>query len=283
MKINKMIKTLIEKIVTTAVSNNTFWKLLYPLVHMSNYLKIRRKKYQRINMELNRFNGMFDGLEVLNGPFKGMKYPDFKSVGSSFYPKLLGSYEKELHEYIDQCFFKGYSELIDVGCAEGYYAVGFALKNTNIQVHAYDTDNQARLLCEKMAKLNGVDKKISIKDKLDEEGLSNFKFNGKCLIICDAEGFEIELFTKTSIQNLKNCDLLIETHDFLNLEISTRMYELFFETHDIRIIKSVDDVQKVKYYHYPILSSFDLNDRKMILAENRPSIMEWLILEAKFQ
>jgi hypothetical protein len=151
-----MFRKSIEKVVTKAVSYNFIWKILYPFVLTSNYLKVKRKKIQLNNMDWNRFNGLFDRLEVLNGPFKGMKYPDFKSVGSSFYPKLLGSYEKELHEVIIQFFSKNYSELIDVGCAEGYYAVGFALKNADMQVHAYDTDNQARLLCEKMAKLNGI-------------------------------------------------------------------------------------------------------------------------------
>ena len=33
---------------------------------------------------------------VLNGIFRGMTYPNFISVGSTLFPKLLGSYEKEL-------------------------------------------------------------------------------------------------------------------------------------------------------------------------------------------
>jgi hypothetical protein len=39
--------------------------------------------------------------EVVAGPFTGMKYPG-KSVGSAYCPKLLGTYELELAEVIDQ-------------------------------------------------------------------------------------------------------------------------------------------------------------------------------------
>jgi hypothetical protein len=35
-------------------------------------------------------------LVVMNGVFKGMKYPKLKSIGSSLAPKILGSYEREI-------------------------------------------------------------------------------------------------------------------------------------------------------------------------------------------
>ena len=43
------------------------------------------------------------------------------------------------------------------------------------------------------------------------------------------------------IGNLKKCDLLIETHDFLDLSISGDLLRLFDNTHHIQIIKSIDD------------------------------------------
>src|SRR5512140_2013789 len=66
-----------------------------------------------------------DRLEVLSGPFKGMRYGDF-SYNSALIPKLLGTYEADLHNWVGEALATGYDAVINVGCAEGYYAVGFA-------------------------------------------------------------------------------------------------------------------------------------------------------------
>lgn len=41
-------------------------------------------------------------------------------------PNLVGSYESELHLQIEQLILERPQVVIDVGCAEGYYAVGLA-------------------------------------------------------------------------------------------------------------------------------------------------------------
>src|SRR5436190_882004 len=64
--------------------------------------------------------------KVLGGIFKGLQYPRFESSGSGLVTKLLGSYENELHPFIQQLGANKYTEIIDIGCAEGYYAVGLA-------------------------------------------------------------------------------------------------------------------------------------------------------------
>src|ERR1700751_5228426 len=67
------------------------------------------------------------GEQILEGPFEGMKYP-YDVVLSSCVPKLVGCYEEELHSVIEQIIRGRYSIVVNVGCAEGYYAVGLALK-----------------------------------------------------------------------------------------------------------------------------------------------------------
>jgi hypothetical protein len=272
---------IIDRIIIKAVKNKFIWSLLNPFIVAADYIMAIRKKIRLPYTNWSKFNNLFIELTVLNGPFRGMQYPDFKSVGSALYPKLLGSYEKELHNEIEKFISSDYTELIDVGCAEGYYAVGFALKNKNLKVYAYDIDKEARELCERMAILNNVKDRISIHSQLDEIELSTFKFKERGLVICDTEGFEKKIFTPISIPNLKNCDLLIETHDFIDLDISSKLCELFSDTHYISVIQSVDDVQKVKYHNYPLLESFSPIEKKLILSEHRSSIMEWLILRSK--
>ena len=66
-----------------------------------------------------------DGV-VRHGPFAGLQYPELTAVGSALYPKLLGSYQREIQGWIEEICAAGYSEIVDVGFAEGYYAVGLA-------------------------------------------------------------------------------------------------------------------------------------------------------------
>src|SRR4051812_22623153 len=81
---------------------------------------------------------------VLSGPFEGMHYSD-RSVGSAFFPKVLGTYERELHERIRACFQMGVRTVIDVGAAEGYYAVGLAMRIPGVQVVAFETEEAGRV------------------------------------------------------------------------------------------------------------------------------------------
>ena len=45
-------------------------------------------------------------------------------MGSVLIPKLLGSYEQELQPLLQRLAAQNYSEIVDIGCAEGYYAIG---------------------------------------------------------------------------------------------------------------------------------------------------------------
>lgn len=226
---------------------------------------------------------LFEKKEVLNGPFKGLRYSSLDAVGSALWPKLLGSYEKELHAIIYSFCRKQYSIIIDIGCAEGYYAIGFARRIPTSKIIAYDTDDKARRLCRKMARLNGVEKRVVIKALCDSGELKEFNFNrnGRGLIISDCEGYESQLFNASNVSNLKRCDLLIETHDFIDIYISTYIANLFSKTHDIIRIKSIDDIEKAKTYSFPETVDLDLNTKKFLYGESRPAIMEWIVCLSK--
>ena len=109
---------------------------------------------------------------------------------------------------------KNYSQFLDVGCAEGYYAVGFAIRNRDAKVVAYDIEETARKLCLEIPK-SIVEKNIVIKkQECTSEELRLFNFSEPTLLMCDCEGFELELFTENNVQNLSSCDLLlIEAHE----------------------------------------------------------------------
>ncbi len=65
------------------------------------------------------------GWEVAGGPFASMQYvPDAFSVAIT--ARLVGCYEAELHNTIEEVIARRPPLVVNVGCAEGYYAVGLA-------------------------------------------------------------------------------------------------------------------------------------------------------------
>lgn len=217
---------------------------------------------------------------VQNGPFRGMKYTS-QSYGSSLLPKLIGTYESELHPAIEELLRNDYSTIIDIGCAEGYYAVGLGMRCPRAQVFAFDTAPSARQLCTQLAEINGIANRIHIDGFCDGAKLASLCNARRALVISDCEGYEYLLFTEDVVPALSRHDLIIEAHDFINIEITSKLRERFSLTHEIESIKSTDDIQKAHTYQSDLLRPFDTITRKLILAERRPAIMEWLVMTSR--
>src|SRR3954471_17960548 len=62
------------------------------------------------------------GLTVSGGPFAGPTYPARPPLPLA--PKLLGIYERELHGAIEAAIRAAPETIVNVGSADGYYAVG---------------------------------------------------------------------------------------------------------------------------------------------------------------
>lgn len=84
---------------------------------------------ERASLERKIVSALTPELKVIKGPFEGMKYPSLRAAGSALVPKLIGTYEIELTPYIMKIIEKNYSIILNIGSAEGYYAVGLALRS----------------------------------------------------------------------------------------------------------------------------------------------------------
>jgi len=265
------------------VHKKIVWSLLSPVVKVSNHLQQLRNNttFTDLHDHYQRFRQILKTPVVKNGPFTGMKYPGFSSFGSVIFPKILGSYEKELTHIIEEVCHQPYNHVLDIGSAEGYYAIGLALRIPQTKVYAYDINEQANNACRQMAELNGVHNRIFIEKECSAETLKAFDFGERSLIICDCEGYEKELFSVGNVSNLTKCDLLIEVHDFVDLNISGHLQKVFIHTHELTSVKSTDDIAKVREYQYEELNGLSLEDRFLFLQESRPYIMEWQYWKAK--
>lgn len=218
---------------------------------------------------------------VISGPFQGMLYGS-QAFGSAYYPKILGTYELEIHGLISDLIKVNFDSVINVGAGEGYYAVGLARSSANTRIIAYEMNPEAPAVIYENAKLNDVQERVIIKDYCSVDDLRQTldQINPQeksCLILMDVEGAELDLLKPDLIPALKQCHLLVELHDCYIPGLDDTIISLFQESHKQTRIWSVD--RKTK--HLPFHSIF-LDERLLILTnEFRPKGMSWLYLEPK--
>ena len=215
------------------------------------------------------------GRHVLSGPFTGMAYVT-QARGSALMPKLLGSYEEELHGVIEKIVATDYAAVIDIGCAEGYYATGLAMRMPSAQVYAFDTDLSAQALCVEMARLNAIEARINISGECRIDDL-NTLITKRTLIICDCEGFESEILRPDLVPAMARADILVELHDHVQPGITPLLLRRFEDTHRVTMITATGRDAA----HYPQLRFPDLKNRQMAVSEFRPSGQQWAYLESK--
>jgi len=68
--------------------------------------------------------------------------------------KLLGFYEQELRPFIEAVIEWKPDVVLNVGCAEGYYAIGMAKRILGAKIFAYDVDPLAQAACKTARDLN---------------------------------------------------------------------------------------------------------------------------------
>jgi SAM-dependent methyltransferase len=222
-----------------------------------------------------------DELTVLNGPFAGLRYPTATSIGSRLFPKLLGTYESELHSLIEGACKITYSRVLDIGCAEGYYAVGLARRIPNATIYAYDTNPTALTACRALAAMNGVQNRCVLSGECTREALRLLANQPRSLIISDCEGYEDHLFAADVIPSLRGHDCLIETHDFLGQPILERLLARFRPSHDCTVVPTTTDAAKLCGNVSGQLGNFTEADQRLLVSEGRPGPMTWLFAASR--
>lgn len=194
----------------------TVARLILPQPAFERLRSIRSRIFQRKQLEsygvLKAGAEFIDryGLAVRYGSFAGMVYPRDSAESRNIIPKLLGTYEQEIQDAIRQILTRQYDVVIDIGSAEGYYAVGFA-RAFGTRVLAYDPEPIERAFCTEMARLNGVNGLVELRDLFLAENVAEFR-EMRVLCLCDCEGFEEQIFTRNTVQDTKRWDLIIELH-----------------------------------------------------------------------
>jgi len=188
------------------------------------------------------------GRRVASGPFRGMKL----AMPLPHLSCLLGIYEHELFEvWQSWCEKHETFKFIDIGAADGYYAVGLALQPQTKLVKAFEASEERQAIIRANAKVNHVADRVLVAGwcgvqeltaELEDAGRSGHKV---CLL-CDIEGGERDLLDPARIPMLRYAHIAVEIHGDCDRIIDAR----FSATHEIRRYverdRSIDDLPALR-------------------------------------
>ncbi|WP_112662701.1 50S ribosomal protein L11 methyltransferase [Microvirga flavescens] len=223
-----------------------------------------------------------DGTTVRGGPFAGLKYLPGASEGG-LAPKLLGVYEAALQPFFAEAPAQNYDTVLNVGCAEGFYAVGSARLLPQAQVLAWDIDPRARKLCAELALLNDVEARISLREEFKAEAVDEVASELSAslgrrpsgLLIMDCEGAEFALLD-SNVADFGWLDIVVEVHPGPGRSAAD-LIERFRATHEIEEKQAQTVVPELPDW----LNGLGHLDQLLAVWEWRAIPTPWLIMRRK--
>jgi Ribosomal protein L11 methyltransferase (PrmA) len=275
MRLRSKVKAVLAEFIIS-VEKNSFVKLLFRyLLRKTGTGRLFKIVARFRRMELTERLISIYGNCVQSGPFVGMELPDGKAWrDGDRAPKLLGCYEASLHAHLLKAVERAPGTVVNVGCAEGYYAVGLARLLPDAEGFAFDINPQAVAVCDHAAEVNGVSNRLVVNGLCTTEILGQLVARGRRpLIFMDCEGGELELLDPARVPLLVSCDIIVETHDFLLRSITATLLERLRTSHTVELVGggARDPNKFVK------LESWWEFDRWLLVDEGRPETMNWLV------
>lgn len=234
--------------------------------------KAHRIIHQVRRLELSAKVAAEHGNRVQHGPFSGMLLPDRSSwMEGDRAAKLLGFYELELHAAVRSACERSPETVINVGCAEGYYAIGLARLLPEARVFAFDVDLKAQQVCAAAAAANGVADRVRVAGAASCESLAELVRPGSSgLMVMDCEGCEATILDPQRLPELSAYDLIVETHDCFVPRVTEKLMERFRATHEVELIRPGARDPAAVLPHWPE------SDRWVVVNEARQAGTNWL-------
>ena len=251
------------------------------------FFKLTRRLIPRTTrMRLNKYRGPGLGTrlrlgrekdpKVLSGPFQGLRYPAY-GIGSEYFPKLLGTYELELHPTLEVLAGTDFDHVIVVGAGEGYYVGGLARLFPSARIVCFEADPDGRTAVADMAVANGFSGRLDNCGFCQPANLrSVLPECGRTLLVMDVEGGERELLDPETLPALARTVIVVEVHDCFEPGLDELLRRRFQATHHCEDIlsqpRTPDDTREL-----PLPD--DLRRRTLpLMNEGRPAQMRWFVL-----
>ena len=217
------------------------------------------------------------GTVVMQGPLAGMDFLPQSAEGCHI-AKLLGCYEQPLQPFIENAITSAYPIILNIGCAEGYYAVGMARRMPNTQVLAFDLNHTAQEVCAILAKKNSVSDRVKVGALFKPEEFETYR-NQKVLVLCDIEGAEKDLLNPDNAPALKGMDIIVESHEGLLPGITQTLIDRFKATHQITLVQDNGQRQLKELPNW--FNNLAHLDQLLATWEWRSGATPWLVMMAK--
>jgi hypothetical protein len=215
-----------------------------------------------------------DGV-IQSGPFAGMQLLQEEAwEDDNQSTKIIGCYEMELHGTIEMEITRlaGKSaKIVNIGCAEGYYAVGIARRLPDAVVTAADVLSDAIRITRATAAVNNVTN-IVISDDVDD------MMNGPDLIVMDCEGAEINYLDIDKCPGLRRSTVIVECHDMPERSCTNILASRFNDTHEVLFCHAEESRNP---NCYPLLRELASHYRWLAVSEGRPNVMSYLVMRPR--
>ncbi len=218
-----------------------------------------------------------NGTVVMEGPLEGLDFISQSAEGCHV-AKLLGCYEQPLQPYIEEAIEAAYPVILNIGCAEGYYAVGMARRMPASRVLAFDTNPAAQRACTDLADKNGMADRVTVGALFKPEDFANYA-DQRVLVLCDIEGGERDLLDPAQSPALAGMDLIVESHECLIPGVTQMLMKRFAASHDVLLVE--DNGQRSLAAAPEWFRNFAHLDQLLATWEWRSGPTPWLVMKAK--
>lgn len=196
---------------------------------------------------------------------------------------LLGMYEQEvLHELVRLSGDR--KVLIDVGAADGYYAVGALRASLFEHVVCFEITPLGQQVIEQQARKNSVLSRVTILGEAAQDFVDfaqqEYSFDvSNAVILMDIEGGEFELLSEALLKRIKDAVLIVEVHDFSS-EHRQRSRDLKRRLGEYFLVSEVTQGERNPNC-FEEISKWSDDDRWLLCSESRATRMRWFVCEPR--
>lgn len=142
-----------------------------------------------------------------------------------------------------------------------------------LRAHAFDPSPSARRLCLRLAETNAVSQRLSVHSRTTTSRVKRL-VETECVVLCDCEGCELEIFQDTLVHALRSSIVVIELHEPQRPGVSVTLQRRFERSH----VTSTIFAGARKPGDYGALNVLPHESRELAPSEFRSERAAWLVL-----